>query len=102
METTPPPIVDSPEATAVHLSYIRRDIVDIKNQLTTLTNNYVTRADFDEHLKADADRETRIRTLEEKMTSTISMIKTWGIIGGVILGGLQVIEIIYSLTHSIK
>lgn len=47
-----------------HFSYLRRDVDEIKNAVKDLKNGYVTRLDFDEHLKADDDHEKRIRTIE--------------------------------------
>ena len=73
-----PPIVDSPEATAVHLSYIRRDIVDIKTQLTALTSGYVTHSDFNE---VKEDHESRIRLIEKDMWKRISLSSAISAIG---------------------
>lgn len=86
MDKENPPIVDSNEATAVHLSYIRRDIVDIKSQLIDLKNSYVTQVDFDKHLNVDKDHEDRIRALEKDMwkriglTSAISALGSSGLL----------------------
>lgn len=86
MDKEKPPIVDSNEATAVHLSYIRRDIVDIKTQLTDLKGAYVTRVDYNEHLKAAEDHEQRIRGLEKDLwkriglTSAISALGSSGLL----------------------
>lgn len=101
------------EATNVHLAYIRRDIDEIKSTLSTLTSGYVTRIDFDEHLKTDEDHESRLRMLEksyegiQNIKSTISnlalradveLIKKilFGGVATVLLGALaQVLFLIY-------
>lgn len=78
MESLPPPISDNNDAVSIHLSYIRRDILDIKNtqnesnvefrkEFTDLKNGFVSRTDFDEHLKADEDHEQRIRVIEKSL-----------------------------------
>ncbi len=72
---TPPPIDQGSSGTAIHLAYIRRDIDDIKSTLTGLKNGYVTRIDFEEHLKADADHEARIRTLETALSDLATIKK---------------------------
>lgn len=96
----PAPITDAPDGMSVHIQYIRRDIDEIKLNLRDLKDNYVTNTDFQSHLKIDEDHEKRIRTLEDSVTKIVSMMKTWGIAGAVLLGGLQVIEIVYFLTHT--
>ncbi len=59
----------APEVTkdplSVHLWYMRKDIGEIKNTLSTMRDGFVTRTDFEEHLKADEDHEERIRTIEK-------------------------------------
>lgn len=60
----PPPVSSDNDAVSIHLSYIRRDIFDIRQTLTDMRNAYVTRSDYEEHLKADDDHEERIRSLE--------------------------------------
>jgi hypothetical protein len=96
----PPPIENG--GMNIHLSYIRRDVDEIKVTLKDLKNSYITQEEFTEHVKIADDHESRIRTLEESVTSTLSMIKTWGMIGGVILGGMQIVEIVYSITHTLR
>lgn len=67
IETKIPSPETSSDPMSVHLWYVRRDISEIKGTLSDLKNGYVTRTDFDEHLKTDADHESRIRTLEKNM-----------------------------------
>lgn len=75
---TPAPVDTGSDGIAIHLSYIRRDIDEIKNTQTknnteikqaiqTLQNAYVTRVDYNEHLKTDEDHEKRIRILERAL-----------------------------------
>ncbi len=93
---TPPPVEHSGDSTAVHLSYIRRDIDTINSKLDALTNQYVTRLDYDEHLKVDADHEDRIRTLEEtqwKKSAYSSIISS-----AITAGGFIVVQ--YLINHS--
>lgn len=77
MDKTPPPIELENSSMNVHLSYIRRDLDELKSiqksqhaenlaKLDSLHNSYVTRIDFEEHLKADEDHEKRIRGLEQE------------------------------------
>lgn len=73
----PPPIEMAPgDSTSTHLSYLRRDVDNLSTKidrlgeavnlkLDILSGKYVTQDDFQEHLKADADHEIRIRVLEE-------------------------------------
>lgn len=81
----PPPIVDSTNMN-VHLSYIRRDVDEIKATLKDLKNGYVSQSDFVEHLKVADDHESRIRILEEGK---------WKIAGatGVIVGIISIFGI---------
>ncbi len=95
----PPPVIPTGDV-STHLSYMRRDmdetkinaaksfdkldrsIADINSKLDRLTDGYVTRIDFDEHLKADADHEARIRILETA-SSDLATIKrlVYGCVG---------------------
>lgn len=74
----PAPVDTGNDTVSVHLSYIRRDIDQIRTDLTKnsqevkgaideLRNAYVTRTDFSEHEKKDEDHETRIRTIEKTL-----------------------------------
>lgn len=65
--TTSPPISENNDGISIHLSYLRRDVSDIKITLNKLEGNYVTQNDFKEHLKADDDHEQRIRSLEKAL-----------------------------------
>ncbi len=91
----PAPVDTSNDGLAIHLSYIRRDIDEIKANQTknsaevrlafeNLSNGYVSRADFNEHMKGDEDHEARIRALERNM---------WRISGatGIIAGGISLL-----------
>ncbi len=97
----PAPITSSSSDVATHLSYMRRDIDQgninqkqgfdeiskrmdkLDYKLDVMSNGYVTRMDFDEHLKADADHENRLRVLEESRWKVVA-------ITGVITGFLSV------------
>lgn len=61
----PPPI--EADGMNIHLSYIRRDVDEIKIILKDIKSDYVTRDDFAEHAKIVQDHEIRIRTLEKNM-----------------------------------
>lgn len=60
----PPPELGS-DPLSIHLWYVRRDVGEIKSTLSDMKNGFVTRVDFDEHLKSDTDHENRIRTIEQ-------------------------------------
>lgn len=90
MDSKIPPPVESTDSTAVHLAYMRRDVDEIKNVLKGLVDGYVTRLDFDEHLKADVDHETRIRALEKSADEVKTLIKTWGSAIALVLALIQV------------
>ncbi len=101
MDKTQPPI-PSPEVmtdpVSVHMWYMRRDIGEIKITLSNLKDGYVSRTDFDEHLKTDADHEVRIRTIE-KSVEDVPIIKK------IVYGGVGLIltsfmtYLIYILFH---
>lgn len=112
----PPPVPSAATIgeLATHFSYVRRDVDEVKaitkvivEKLDIMKENYVTRMDFDKHLEGDEDHETRLRTIEDTkipdvrsdIDRVMTQMKTWGTVGALILGGLQVIEIVYSLTH---
>ncbi len=87
---TPPPVVAPTDVggMSIHLSYIRRDIDEIKGGIKDLKNSYVSRVDFDEHLKIDEDHEERLRTIEQSMWKYIgysSAISSFVGIGGAFL-----------------
>ena len=81
----PPPIDAGSDPMNIHLSYIRRDIDSINKTLDGLVSGYVSRVDFIDHLKDDADHESRIRSLEEFHNTLLG--KMWGI--GILVGGLS-------------
>lgn len=78
----PAPVTIAQADVSTHLAYMRRDIdqgnINAKQgleeiakridkldfKLDGMNNNYVTRIDFDEHIKVDDDHEKRIRELE--------------------------------------
>lgn len=87
---------------SVHLSYIRRDIDEIKNnqikandemrnKLDSITNSYVTAHDFGEHLKADEDHELRIRTIEEFKSNLNGRMWAIGAVAGALSGLLGIV-----------
>ncbi len=63
----PTPLEVNSDRMSVHFSYLRRDIDEIKASLKILSVGFVSRTDFEEHLKADEDHESRIRSLEKNM-----------------------------------
>lgn len=84
-ETKTPPPVTSPGnigELATHFSYLRRDVDEIKTGFKDLKNGYVTRIDFEEHLKTDEDHENRLRMLETSLND-ISTVKklVYGCVG---------------------
>lgn len=118
-EKIPPPIDSGNDTVNIHLSYIRRDLDDLKNiqksqhaeniaKLDSLQNTFVTTVTFEEHLKVVQDHEERLRTnaeelgaLKEEQSNIRTMIKTWGGIGGLLLGGLQIFQILYAFSHKV-
>jgi hypothetical protein len=74
----------------ITLSYIRRDITEISKKLDTMASGNVTRVDFEEHLKADADHEARIRNLESFKETLIG--KMWGV-GILVSAGTTIVTI---------
>lgn len=70
---------------ATNVEYIKNDIKEIKETLKGLSGQYVTNADFIEHLKVDADHENRIRRNE----TSITQVTTYGTAGVIALGILQ-------------
>lgn len=92
----PAPIDTGGDSVSVHLSYIRRDIDQIRTDLTKnsqevkgaideLRNAYVTRQDYNEHLKADEDHENRIRIIEKNMWRQIGVSSILSSVGGAVL-----------------
>lgn len=92
----PPPVGLDSDGVAIHLSYIRRDIdeiksnqsknnTEIKTAITNLQNSYITRVDFDNHLKTDEDHETRLRVIEENMWKRIGATGLISSIGSAVL-----------------
>ncbi len=74
----PPPIDTGDGNMNIHLSYLRRDFVEeklarrkqheeIMSKLEAIQSQYVSRVDFEEHLKADEDHEIRIRNIEKSI-----------------------------------
>lgn len=63
---------------ANNISYIQRDIVEIKGTLKDITTTHVTVSDFNTHTKTNdiihGDHETRIRNLETATTRIL----VWG------------------------
>ncbi len=85
----------------IHLSYLRRDFVEeklarraqhaeIMEKLDSIQRQYVSRADFDEHLEDDKDHETRIRTIEKSIWRWGGMLAlgsaTLSILGSYLIG----------------
>lgn len=72
IKSTPPVDPQGLDGTVgVHMGYMRRDIDEIKEilkdtniKIENIGSSFVSHAEFAEHLKADADHETRIRTIE--------------------------------------
>ena len=81
------PIPNNIEGVSIHLSYLRRDMESMNKKLDNLAGIFVTTVDFAEHLKADADHEARIRTLEGFINTFEG--KMWGI--GVMGSGIAAI-----------
>lgn len=92
----PAPVSTATDGVAIHLSYIRRDIDEIKaNQIKSgnevkeaisrLQDAYVTRVDFDEHEKRDEDHEIRIRSIEKNVQRWIGISSVLSSIGGALL-----------------
>lgn len=77
----PPPIAS--DGMNIHLSYVRRDIDEIKAILKDMKSGYVTRSDFDDHLGVANDHELRIRIIEKNMWK-------WSGISGVLGGAIAV------------
>jgi hypothetical protein len=90
---TPPPVDSSsaPDGVSIHLSYIRRDIDEMKQSLKDLKSGYVSLSDFAEHLKADADHETRIRSIEGFKDTLIGKLVGAGIVIGAVFAGISLI-----------
>jgi len=100
---TPPPVETiAGDGVSIHLSYIRRDIDEMKqtslksyeninSKLDELKNGYVTVNEFTEHLKADEDHEQRIRVIETFMNTLIGKMVVSGSVGGVVVGLIFVI-----------
>lgn len=97
-DTAIPPPELGLDPIAIHLWYVRRDVADIKktqkennedvkNQFDDLRNGYLTKTDFAEHLKADADHEDRIRVIEKFNDNLLG--RMWGIgIGATVIGSV--------------
>ena len=77
-------------ANALNIQYIQRDILEIKSSIKEIGTNSVSRLDFNEHLKTDADHEIRIRSVEKVTENLASTIKFWGIAMGVAFTILQI------------
>ena len=60
-------------AISVDITRIKEDIKEIKDDLKEGSRQYVNNTDYAEHLKADADHETRIRVLEQSMWKQVGM-----------------------------
>lgn len=83
IDKIPAPVKSTESATALHLSYIRRDvdqqridnnrafekldrsISEINSKLDTMQLGFVTRSEFADHIKIDDDHENRIRVIEK-------------------------------------
>ena len=92
----PAPVDTGNDTVSVHLSYIRRDIDQIRTDLTKnsqevrgaiedLKNAYVTRIDYEEHLKADDDHENRIRNIEKTLWKYVGASSAISAIGSALL-----------------
>lgn len=103
-QDTPSPLPVEPsnggQAMTVHLSYIRRDVDDLKilqkaqhvellQKLTELQAVYPTRKEFEEFVsgfqKLIADHETRVRTLEKAMWKWVGTASTIGAVASVLV-----------------
>lgn len=60
------------------ISYIQKDISEMKMSLKEIAIGYVTVADFKDHLRIDTDHENRLRTLEQAMWKNIGLSSTIG------------------------
>lgn len=58
---------------SLNITYIQRDILEIKQQLKEQGGSSVTMRDFQEHLRNGKDHETRIRVLEQSMWKQVGM-----------------------------
>ena len=54
-------------ATSINISYIQKDMADVKQSLKEITGMYVTNKDFADYIKTSDDHENRIRKMEENM-----------------------------------
>lgn len=103
METkSPPPVTLDSDGIAIHLNYIRRDIDEIKvNQkanseavqsaFNDLKNGYVSRLDFNEHIKQDEDHETRIRGLQTFQDNLTGRMWGIGVLSGLVMGVISLL-----------
>ncbi len=68
-------VKETAEATALALnvSYIQRDIMEIRTDIKGMSGTFVTMADFTEHNKIDGDHESRIRLLEQSQWKLAGM-----------------------------
>lgn len=93
---TPAPIDLSVDSVNVHLSYIRRDVDMVNAKLSQMEqaltdkidevgNAYVSRVDFNEHLKVDEDHENRIRSLERALWKYVGASSVISAIGSALL-----------------
>lgn len=57
----------------VDIAYIRRDIGELKTAVRELGGQFPTKAEFVELVKSGADREVRIRSLEQNQWKAIGM-----------------------------
>lgn len=60
-------------ATSINISYIQKDMVEVKQTLKEMIGVFVTTKDFAEHEKRVDDHEVRIRTLEEGMWKLVGV-----------------------------
>lgn len=100
-DPTPLPVEPANEQVmAVHLSYIRRDVDDLKilqksqhaetiQKLNELQAVYPTRKEFEEFVqgfqKMVADHETRVRTLEKAMWKWVGTASTIGAVASILV-----------------
>lgn len=100
MDNTPPtPIPVEPingQGLSVHMSYIRRDMdelkqsqakwhTDLMTRLDEIQSLYPTRKEFEEIIKMTDDHETRMRAIEKTMWKWLGIASVIGVVASVIM-----------------
>ena len=69
----------------IHLATLSRKMDRVDSKLDAMLNVYVTRADFEEHLKIDEDHESRLRSIEDSRSKIIGIATAVGVGGSIIV-----------------